>query len=119
MPRGVSATPLSISAKTETVVHRSRVTYSGRKTDEFQKDLEGESMLAHDGWMVATLGEAISAQVVGQGSVESAAWLVGALGGFVKRRDRSGLEIEPWYAGRGLHIRRGMIIISFEIIDLI
>ena len=41
-------------------------------------------MPVRDGWMVLTLGEAISAQVVGQGSVESAAWLVGALGDFVK-----------------------------------
>lgn len=76
-------------------------------------------MLVRDGWMVSTVGEAISAQVVGHGSVESTAWLVGALGDFVKRRDRSGLEIETWYAGRGLHIRGGMINISFEIIDLI
>ena len=75
-------------------------------------------MLVRDEGMVFTLGEAISAQVVGHGSVESAAWLVGALGDFVKRRDRSGQEIEPWYAGRGLHIRGGMINISFEIIDL-
>lgn len=76
-------------------------------------------MLARAGWMVLTLGEAISAQVVGRGSVESTAWMVGALGDFVKRRDRLGLEIEPWPAGRGLHIRGGMINISFEIFDLI
>lgn len=89
------------------------------KPTNFKKDLEGESMLVRDGWMVLTLGEAISAQVVGHSLLESATWLVGTLGDFVKRRDRSGLEIEPWYAGRGLHIRGGMINISFEIIDLI
>lgn len=48
-------------------------------------------MLVRYGWMVLTVGEAILAHVVGQGSLESAAWLVGALGDFVKRRDRSGL----------------------------
>lgn len=101
------------------MVQRSRVAYSEGINCCFQKVLEGESMLVRDEGMVSTLGEAISAQLVGRGSVESAAWLVGALGDFVKRRDRSGLEIETWYAGRGQHIRGGMINISFEIIDLI